>query len=86
VEAGRIGVAAAVPTDSAVGMVAGHTVVEVVVGSIDSVVVPGRGMETLGIAGRQETEAVDQAEGEGACYTLAALGGMVMRAHHMEPE
>lgn len=85
-EVDHIGAVAVGPTGFAVGMVVGHTVGEVVVGSIGSVVVPGRGTETLVMTGSQETEAVDQAEGEGVCYILAALGDMVMRVRHMEPE
>lgn len=85
-EIGRIGAAAVVPTGSAAGMVAGHIVVGAVVDSIDFVVVPGRGMETLEIAGIQGTGALGQAGGERVCYTLAALEGMGMKAHHREPE
>lgn len=77
-EVDHIGAVAVGPTDFAVGMVVGHTVGEVVVGSIGSVV-PGRGTETLVMAG-------SQAEGEGVCYILAALGDMVMRVRHMELE
>lgn len=59
---------------------------EAVVGSIDSAVVPGPGMETLVIAESQGIEAVGLVEGEEAYYTPVALVGRVTRAHHTEPE
>lgn len=85
-EVGRTGAVAVGPIDFAVGMVAGHIVVEAVVGSIDSAVAPDPGTETLVIAESLGTEAVGLAEGEVACYSPVAPGGMAMRAHHMELE
>lgn len=86
VEVGHIGAVAVAPTEFAAGMVAGHIVVGVVVGSIGSVVAPDRDMGTLAIAGNQETGAVDLAEGEVVCYTPVALEDRVMRVRHMVPE
>lgn len=84
-EVDHTGAVAVGPIDSAVDMVADHIAVEVVVGSIGSVVVPDPGMETLVIVGSRETAAVDLAEGEVVCYTPVAPEGMVMRSHHMKP-
>jgi hypothetical protein len=82
-EAGHTEAVAVAPIDLVVGMAVDRIVVEVVVGSIDSAVVPDLGMETLVIGGSQETEAVGLGEGEVVCYTPVAPEGMVMKAHHM---